>query len=102
MTKKNNEEHPSLTERLCRSLDISPDVLPNGSYIGIRGRNMLNVSGCGRILVYTPEEIRLCLSHDILRVSGRRLRCVWYHSGEVGIDGLICSISFEKKEDEKY
>ena len=95
--KKQGDEKESLRERLCRGLDIVPDLLPGAGLIEIRGRNAMTVSGCGRILHYTPEEIRIRLKEGILSICGKRLSCTSYHAGAVGIDGYICRVSFEEE-----
>lgn len=98
MPQKNEKERISLSEKLNRHLDITPDVLPYGSLIELRGRNSLSVTGCGKILAYTPEQIRVALKKDELLVSGKRLLCTSFRKGEIGIDGVIDSIGFCKRE----
>ena len=99
MPQKSEKERISISEKLNRHLDITPDVLPYGSLIELRGRNSLSVTGCGKILTYTPEQIRVALKKDDLLVSGKRLLCTSYHKGEIGIDGVIDCVRFCKKED---
>ena len=89
-------ERPGFRERICRGLDIPPDLLPGAGLVEIRGRNSVTVKGCGRILVYTPEEIRIGLKSGCLSVTGKRLVCTSYYAGAVGIDGYICRVSFEE------
>lgn len=88
----------SLTERLNKHLDISPDLLPGNSNIMLRGRNSLSVAGAKKILLYTDCEIQLDLGKSILSVTGKRLLCSSYHTDETKIDGLIVSLSFSEKE----
>ena len=99
MPRKDDRERVSLSEKLNRHLDITPDVLPHGSLIELRGRKSLSVTGCGKILEYTPEKIRVALKKDELCISGCRLLCTSYHRGEIGIDGVIESVSFRARED---
>lgn len=91
-----DEEKAGLRERLCRGLDIPPDLLPGSALIELRGQNAMTVKGCGRILLYTPEEIRIGLKKGYLSVCGKRLVCTSYYAGAVGIDGCICRVSFEE------
>lgn len=90
------EEKAGLREKLCQRLDIPPDLLPGAGLVEIRGRNSVSVRGCGKILVYTPEEIRIGLRKGSLLIVGKRLICTSYHAGAVGIDGWIDRVSFEE------
>ncbi len=94
---KKREEKESWRERLCRSLDVPPDVFSGEGLVEIRGRSALCVSGCGKILVYTPEEIRIALRRGALKIEGKRLCCTSYHVGAIGVDGHICRVSFEEE-----
>lgn len=95
--KKNAREERGLRERLCQALDLVPDSLPRESLVELRGRNAMTVRGGGKILLYTPEEIRISLKRGCLSVVGKRLVCTSYYVGAVGIEGLICRISFEEE-----
>ena len=99
MTKKiEKREKGSLRERICQRLDLVPDCLPGECMVELRGRHAVTVSGGGRILLYTPEEIRIALKRGCLSVVGHRLVCTSYYVGAVGIEGLICGVSFEEGE----
>ncbi len=89
----------SLGARLCKNLDISPDLLPRGSLVEIRGQRAVNVRGCGRILCYTEETVRLALSDGALEIRGEELICTSYYPGAVGIEGRIFSVNFNKVGD---
>ncbi|MBQ8331463.1 MAG: YabP/YqfC family sporulation protein [Clostridia bacterium] len=100
MSKKRREEvrrgeRAGIRERMTKSLDLPPDLL-GGGWIEIRGRNEVTVKGCGKILLYTPEEIRVGFGKDCLSVRGKRLVCTSYYVGAVGIEGYICGLSFEE------
>ena len=96
--KTNDGESLGFREKLWRKLDIPPDCLGKEPLIEIRGRGEVTVRGCGKILVYTPEEIRLCLHDGYVSVVGSRLVCTSYYVGAVGIEGKIHGISFEEGE----
>lgn len=93
MKKKSAE----LKERLCRCLDIPPDCLSGAGLLELRGQSALTVRGCGKILTYTPELIRIQRRRGVLCVKGRRLCCTSYFIGALGIDGWIREISFEEE-----
>ena len=84
-----------LPEWLAVRLDLPPDILSGGMRAELRGRNLLTVQGCRRILTYTPTCIRLQMKDTVLAVRGRRLGCTSYLAGAVGVDGLVVSLSFE-------
>ncbi|MBQ9087088.1 MAG: YabP/YqfC family sporulation protein [Clostridia bacterium] len=90
-------ERADLRERLCRRLDLPPDCLPGVGLVELRGQNSMTVKGCGKILTYTPELIRIGLKKGVLCVRGRRLCCTSYYVGAVGVDGWICGVSFEEE-----
>ena len=94
--KQTHPPRPTFAEKLNKSLDIPPDVLPHGTLVSIRGRVSLSLSGKSSILLYTPEEIKLAIHKSILSVKGHRLVCTSYHAEEVRIDGRIDSVSFEE------
>ena len=78
-----------LPEWLAVRLDLPPDILSGGMRAELRGRNLLTVQGCRRILTYTPTCIRLQMKDTVLAVRGRRLGCTSYLAGAVGVDGLV-------------
>lgn len=83
-------------ERICRALDIEPDVLPHSSLVEIRGRSAVTVSGGGKILDYTDGEIKLALKKGAISIRGKRLVCASFCAGKVRIEGRIESVSFEE------
>lgn len=94
--KEEKKDRESFREKLYKNLDIEPDILPGGSTIELRGRNSMTVRGCGKILEYTPESIRLGLGDGELSICGARLICTSYRAGAVGIEGRIDNISFKE------
>ena len=86
-----------LKERICKALDIYPDVFPGTCTVEVRGRNLVVVRECGKILLYTPDRIKIKVSKGRLQVDGKRLECTAYHKGSVMIDGYINSVSFEEE-----
>lgn len=83
-------------ERICRALDIEPDVLPHASLVEIRGRSAVSVSGGGKILEYTDDEIKLALKNGAVVIRGKRLVCASFCAGKVRIEGRIECVSFEE------
>lgn len=94
--KEKEERRESLREKICRELDIEPDIFPSEGMVEIRGRSSMVVRGCGRILVYKPEEIRLEMGECEISVWGENLVCTSYYLGAVGIEGRINSINYDE------
>ena len=95
--KKPEATRETLAEKINRKLDISPDILPGGTLIAIRGRASLSVCGSTGIVLYTPTEIKLSLHRGALSVKGCRLVCTSYNAEELRIDGKINSVNFEEE-----
>lgn len=98
---KSNQKTERLprNERLCRLFDIPVDALPHGYSLELQGRSLLKLRGGGRILLYTPEEIRIALPRargELLSIKGARLSCTSYNKGTLGIEGVISSVCFER------
>ncbi len=93
--KEKCREKAPFSERLCRALDIQPDMLPGQCMIEVRGQNAMTVKGGGKILCYTPEQIRIALHRGALCVSGKRLVCISYCVGAIGVEGWIEKVEFE-------
>ena len=93
---KRNESE-GVRERLCRRLDLLPDLLSGDGLVEIRGRGSVTVRGGGKILLYTPEEIRIAMQKCVLSILGERLVCTSYFQGAVGIDGRIRGVFFEEE-----
>ena len=98
MAKEEREERENLRERLCRHLDIPPDFFGGESLVEIRGRGSVTVKGGGRILLYTPEEIRIALAKSVLSIGGEGLVCTSYYPGAIGVEGRIFQVSFEEEK----
>ena len=91
-------ERPSGAEWLAVKLDVPADVTGRGLRVDLRGRNSLTVHGCRKILDFNACEIKLEMEDATLVIRGCRLICTAYLADAVGVDGYICSISFEDRE----
>lgn len=96
-----NKDKLGLGERISKMLDISPEIFSKESVIELHGQSLLKIRGGGRILLYTPDEIRVELRRGkrFVSVCGRDLCCNSYNMGVVGIGGRIYSITFGRTED---
>lgn len=98
MSKQKNgkSEKISLRERLCKSLDIQPDISERDNLIEIRGQHKITVRGTCRIISYSPDEVRLRTQRGELDIRGKRLFCSAYSTGSIEIEGLINDLSFKE------
>lgn len=94
MSEKKKEK---FRDRLYRTLDIDGDIL-GGATVELRGRGAMIVRGCGKIIEYIPERIRIESDGGEIAVRGCGLVCTSYRIGAVGIEGRIDSVSFEEGE----
>lgn len=93
------ERRGELRERLCRRLDLVPDLFSGEGLVELRGRGSATVRGGGRILLYTPSEIRIAMGKYTLSIVGEELVCTSYYPGAVGVDGRIFGVRFEEGEE---
>lgn len=93
---KREEERLGWRERICRGLDIVPDVWAGESLIEIRSRRLLTLRGSGRLLVYTPEQICVAMKRGNIVILGTGLVCTAYHIDAIEIEGRIGSVCFEE------
>lgn len=92
--KEHKSDKRTLLEYLAVQNELSPDALAGEARVELRGKNQLFVSGCRRIIVYSPTLIVLAIKGDELSIKGERLICTSYHTGTVSIGGAISSVSF--------
>ena len=94
------ERKPPIVERICRAIDILPESVSHTPYIELHGRSLLKIRDGGKILLYTPEKIKIELPHssDVITVIGEGLSCAFYNMGAVGIEGLIDTVSLIDEE----
>ena len=94
------ERKPPIVERICRAIDILPESVSHTPYIELHGRSLLKIRDGGKILLYTPEKIKIELprSSDVITVIGEGLSCAFYNMGAVGIEGLIDTVSLIDEE----
>ena len=92
--KEHKSDKRGFLERLAVAAQISSDSLSGEARLELRGKNQLFVTGCRRIVTYSPTLIVLAVKGDALSVMGERLVCTSYYYGAVSIEGAISSLSF--------
>ena len=98
MADREKREKEDFREWALRCLDVEPDTWLGGWQLQMRGRNRLTVYGRGRLLTYTPQQIRLSLPGCVLSLRGKRLCCIAYHADSVGIEGYFEGLELEEEE----
>ena len=89
------DKNEKLREKVCRALDITPDVFPKETLVEIRGRGAVTVRGGGAIRVYNDDIIKLAIRGGSLAIRGEGLCCSSYCRGSVTVEGRVSSVSFE-------
>ena len=89
-----------MVERICRAIDMPPEAISHTPHIEIHGRTMLKIEDGGKILLYSPDKIRVGLPQrdGVITVLGEGLTCSFYNLGAIGIEGVINSVSLEDGE----
>ena len=90
----------SISERICRALDLPAEILPRATTVEIHGTSLVKLQGAGAISLYSPEEIRVRLKGRAghISVKGGSLCCSSYNMGAVGIEGRIHSVTFVEED----
>ena len=88
----------SFSERLCRALDIQPDILPYGTLIEIRGRSSVTLHGCGSVLRYSDTHLSFASRFGRVCIRGHGLCCSSYKRGTATVEGVIEGVFFEREE----
>ncbi len=91
---KQKKDKRSFVEYLSAGAELSSDSLAGEVRIELRGKNLLFLGGCRRIVTYSPTLIVLSGKGDTVSIIGERLICTSYHGGTVSIEGAISSVSF--------
>ena len=97
--KAEKEDKLRFSERMCKALDIEPDILSGSSLVEIRGQGAVSISGSGKILDYTDGEIRIALKKGAIVINGKHLVCASFCAGKARIEGRIKSVRFEDIDD---
>ncbi len=95
MSKKTEKEvKRGITEYLSSVSELPSDAMSGEVRIELRGRYQLFITGCRKIIKYSPTLMILAVKGDKLSVGGERLVCTSYHGGTIAIEGKIISVIF--------
>ena len=87
-----NNKKKGLVDLLVRKTTLPCDTLAGEFRLEVRGRGLLFMQGCRRILKYSPEEMILAAKEFEVYIEGRNLICSTYHDGTVTVEGAILSL----------
>ena len=85
-------------KKLKDILSLPSDALLGEVRVEIRGRELLLVNGCRRILEYSPTKISIAAKGFCITVEGADMICTSYHCGAVTVEGRIGSLSYFEEE----
>ena len=91
---------PRIIEYLSTKAELPSDAMTGSFLLEIRGRNVLFIQGCRRIIKYSSEHMILAVKGFEVSIAGERLICSTYHDGTVSIEGYVNSVQFHDGYDE--
>ncbi len=92
MKKKTN------SKKLAVSRLLAEQGLKRESSLFILGDRELNVSGCKKVVSYSPELVRLKNCDGYLDVSGKALTVASCFGAEIKLCGVITEIKFSESD----
>lgn len=81
-----------IARKISKSLDLPFDGVTNSFRIEMHGDAEALISGCEKIIEYSPTVIRLRLKGRDIEICGRCMECMTYLDGTVEIKGVICDL----------
>lgn len=85
---------------ISEAISLPSDAFASGFGIEMRGRGLLFLQGCRRIIKYTPCEMIFSARGFFVTVSGESMLCTTFHGGTVTVEGRIDGISFKGEAEE--
>ena len=82
------------------TVSLPSDAFSSGFGIEMRGRRLLFLSGCQRIIKYTTTEMVFSAKGSFVTVVGKELICTTFHGGTVTVEGRIDGINFGEEREE--
>ena len=99
--KRIEQENGASGERLSERIRNRYTGVSRSEMIMLAGDRRLTVRGCGKILAFAPEEIRIAMRRRILLITGNDLRCFSFSGGCVTVEGKVKALSFSTGGDEE-
>ena len=83
-----------LSEKLNDTLEIPPTARAGNAQIELLGNREAFVDGCGGVLQYEDDVVRIAAGDSIIRFTGTGLCICALQAGQVRITGLIAGVDF--------
>ncbi len=81
-------------ERLARNFELPAAVLANVTHMELNGNTQVTVEGCGGILEYENEVIRVKTGKMVTKFTGRGLQIRCLTDDSLIVEGFLTSIEF--------
>lgn len=81
-------------ERLAHKLELPSSVLANVTHMELNGNTQVTVDGCGGILEYSAEVIRVKTGKMVTKFSGRNLQIRCLSEDSLLVEGFVMAIEF--------
>lgn len=101
MSKKHQDKREKnlLSELISNKIRLPSDSSGSGFCAELRGRSLLYLNGCRRILKYSSEEMIIAARGFEVKVLGSGLICSFFYGGTIAIEGEICGLSIPRREE---
>lgn len=86
---KENREKGRLSSLVSEKFRLPSDALAGEFRAELRGRGLLYLFGCKRILKYSSEEMIVAARSFEVTVRGEGLVCSFFYGGAMAIEGEI-------------
>ena len=81
-------------EKAARKLELPSAVLANVTHMEFSGNTQVTVEGCGGILEYTGEVIRVKTGKMVTKFSGRNLHIRCLREDSLIVEGFVTAVEF--------
>lgn len=81
-------------ERLAHTLQIPSAALANVTHMELNGNTQVTVEGCGGILEYSGETVRVKTGKMVTKFSGRNLQIRCLSQDALIVEGFVTAIEF--------
>ena len=85
-----------LRRKFSEKLELPEDSLGTAPRIQIIGDRVI-ISCSKKVLKYKAEEIVILCKEEIVTVTGKQLKCVYFYEETVEITGEFSAIGFERR-----
>ena len=81
-------------ERIAHRLQIPAAVLANVTHMELSGNTQATVEGCGGILEYSDEVVRVKTGKMVTKFTGRNLKIRCLSCDALVVEGFVTAIEF--------